>query len=105
METWDRVAPIITFHKIHYHIKNLPEGFPYYQAVACPIEQISPSDGSLVSGKVLCEVPQVLSAVVDGGFLSRERFEMQNDQHGHGERIGTPTNNGGCILAGLCSQS
>ena len=60
---------------------------------------------SLVSGKVLCEVPQVLSAVVDGGFLSRERFEMQNDQNGHGERIGTPTNNGGCILAGLCSQS
>src|SRR5260221_2750051 len=33
---------------------------------------------TLVSGKVLCEFPQVLSAVLDSDFLGRERFEIQN---------------------------
>ena len=48
-----------------------------------------------MSGKVLCEPPQVLYVVVDSGYCRRERFEIQNGQNGCGERIGTPTNNGG----------
>src|SRR6266403_145610 len=35
---------------------------------------------SLVSGKVLCEFPQVLFVLLDGGLFRRERFEIQNGQ-------------------------
>src|SRR6266478_932479 len=35
---------------------------------------------TLVSGKVLCESPQVLFVLLDGGLFRRERFEIQNGQ-------------------------
>ena len=66
---------------------------------------VDPYLRSLVSGKVLCEFPQVLSAVLDSGFLGRERFEIQNGQNGRWERIGASTDNGGCILDGSDSPS
>src|SRR5712691_11027352 len=49
---------------------------------------------SLVSGKVLYEIRQVLYTVVGDGFLGRERFEIQNGQNGRVERIGAPADKG-----------
>ena len=59
----------------------------------------------LVSGKVLYDIQQVLWIVEGGGFFRRERFEIQNDKTGRGERIAAPADNGGCTLAGSCSQN
>src|SRR5712691_8923908 len=59
----------------------------------------------LVSGKVLCDSPQVLFIVVSGVMFGRERFEIQSGKNGCGERIGTLADNGGCILAGSCFRN
>ena len=60
---------------------------------------------SLVSGKVLYHSPELVSIVVGGGVLARERFEIPNCPNERFEGIRAPADNGGCILAGWCSRS